>query len=109
MTWSLPKGTPEAGETLEETALREVEEETGIVVRIIAPVGPITYRFALPGRRIHKTVHYWLMEAVGGDLARHDHEFEEVRWVGIAEAEALMSFPTEREILRLALPVAGIA
>lgn len=49
------------------------------------------------------------MEAVGGDLARHDHEFEEVRWVGIAEAEALMTFPTEREILRLALPVAGIA
>lgn len=106
MTWSLPKGTPNAGETLEETALREVTEETGLEVRILAPVGPIEYVFVQRGVRIHKTVHYFLMEAIGGDLSAHDHEFDEVRWVGVAEAEALMSFPTERRIVAGALAVA---
>ena len=57
--------------------------------------------------RIHKTVHYFLMEAIGGDLDAHDHEFDEVRWVGLAEAEALMSFPTEREIVAARSPAAG--
>ena len=106
MTWSLPKGTPNAGETLEETALREVTEETGLLVRILAPVGPIDYVFVQRGVRIHKTVHYFLMEAIGGDLVDHDHEFDEVRWVGVAEAETLMSFPTERKIVAGALATA---
>jgi 8-oxo-dGTP pyrophosphatase MutT (NUDIX family) len=102
-TWSLPKGTPDADETAEETALREVAEETGLQVRILEPVGDIRYRFVRDGRRIHKVVHYFLMEATGGELADHDHEFEEVRWVPLAEAEALMSFPTERDIVARAL------
>jgi 8-oxo-dGTP pyrophosphatase MutT (NUDIX family) len=106
VTWSLPKGTPNAGETLEETALREVTEETGLLVRILATVGPIDYVFVQRGVRIHKTVHYFLMEATGGSLADHDHEFDEVRWVGLTEAEALMSFPTERRIVASALSVA---
>ena len=106
VTWSLPKGTPNAGETLQETARREVTEETGLEVRIIAPVGDIEYVFVQRGVRIHKTVHYFLMEATGGDLTRHDHEFDEVRWVDVAEAETLMSFPTERRILADALSVA---
>ena len=89
VTWSLPKGTPEQGETTEQTALREVAEETGLSVRI------------------HKTVHYFLMESTGGDLADHDHEFEEVRWVALSEAETLMSFPTERRIVARALPAGG--
>ncbi|MFO1539193.1 MAG: NUDIX hydrolase [Chloroflexota bacterium] len=106
MTWSLPKGTPEPGESLEETALREVTEETGLAVAIVAPVGPIEYRFVQSGTRIHKTVHYWLMEVTGGDLGGHDHEFDEVRWVGLAEATRLMTFPTERAIVERALPAA---
>jgi 8-oxo-dGTP pyrophosphatase MutT (NUDIX family) len=109
VTWSLPKGTPEPDETTEQTALREVKEETGLSVRIIAPVGPIEYFFVQSGTRIHKTVHYFLMEATGGDLARHDHEFEDVRWIDILDAESLMSFPTERAILARALPLAGLA
>ena len=68
-------------------------------MRILAPVGPIEYFFVQSGTRIHKTVHYFLMEPTGGDLARHDHEFDEVRWFDLAEAEALMSFPTERDIV----------
>nr|MBA3851512.1 NUDIX domain-containing protein [Chloroflexota bacterium] len=58
VTWTLPKGTPDAGETTEETALREVTEETGLAVRILEPVGSIEYWFIERGSRIHKTVHY---------------------------------------------------
>jgi 8-oxo-dGTP pyrophosphatase MutT (NUDIX family) len=107
-TWSLPKGTPDEGETREETALREVTEETGLDVRILADVGDIHYRFVREGRRIDKTVHYFLMEAIGGDLADHDHEFEEVRWMSLAEADRVMSFASERDIVARALPVAGL-
>lgn len=105
-TWSLPKGTPDGDETAEQTALREVREETGLEVRILDSVGDIHYRFVRDGRRIEKTVRYFLMEVTGGDLARHDHEFEEVRWFDLAEAEAVMSFATERGIVARALPVA---
>jgi 8-oxo-dGTP pyrophosphatase MutT (NUDIX family) len=105
VTWSLPKGTPDKNESAEQTALREVNEETGLEVRIVAPVGPIQYFFTQRGKRIHKTVHYYLMEATGGDMANHDHEFDEVVWVSIVEAQALMSFPTEREIVEQALSI----
>ena len=108
-TWSLPKGTPSGDEPQTETALREVAEETGLEVAIVAPVGSIDYFFSQHGTRIHKTVHYYLMEARGGDLAAHDHEFDEVRWVDVEEARGLMSYATERDILEQALPVAGVA
>jgi 8-oxo-dGTP pyrophosphatase MutT (NUDIX family) len=106
--WSLPKGTPDADETPEETAVREVGEETGLEVRIVRPIGDIRYRFVRDGRRIDKTVHYFLMESTGGDLTHHDHEFEEVRWFAIGEAEAVMRFRTERDIVARALAVAGL-
>jgi 8-oxo-dGTP pyrophosphatase MutT (NUDIX family) len=99
VTWTLPKGTPHRGETPEETALREVEEETGLAVRILEPVSSIHYEFVQGGSRIEKTVHYFLMAPVGGDLARHDHEFERVRWVPFDEAAGLLTFPTERELV----------
>ena len=108
-TWSLPKGTPDGDETPEETALREVNEETGLEVRILGTIGDIHYRFVRDGCRIDKTVHYYLMEATGGDLADHDHEFDVVRWVPVGEAEELMRVPTERDIVARALPVAGLA
>ncbi len=98
-TWTLPKGTPEAGETTEETALREVAEETGLTVRILAPFDSIAYTFVQHGTRIHKTVHYFLMAPTGGDLARHDHEFDEVRWIPLAEAPGILTFETERALI----------
>jgi len=102
MTWTLPKGTPSPGETTEQTALREVAEETGLEVRIVAPLPSIEYVFVQDGSRIHKTVHYFLMEPTGGDLAHHDHEFEAVRWVPFSEAGALLSFQTERDLVATA-------
>jgi 8-oxo-dGTP pyrophosphatase MutT (NUDIX family) len=98
-TWTLPKGTPYRDETVEQTALREVSEETGLDVRITGPLDDIEYTFVQSGTRIHKTVHYFMMEPVGGDLDRHDHEFEQVRWVDFDEAATLLTFETERALV----------
>jgi 8-oxo-dGTP pyrophosphatase MutT (NUDIX family) len=99
VTWTLPKGTPNPKETTEETALREVAEETGLEVRIVRPFDSIEYWFVQGRTRIHKTVHYFLMVPTGGDLGRHDHEFAEVRWIGFDEAPALLTFETERALV----------
>ncbi len=105
-TWVFPKGTPDGAESIEETALREVREETGLGVRIVRPIGVIDYWFAAPGERVHKFVHFFLMEAIGGDVAGHDREYDEVRWVSAAEARRMLSFETYREILDRALATA---
>lgn len=102
VTWTLPKGTPDPGETLEATAVREVGEETGLEVRIVEPLPSISYSFVQSGTRIRKTVHYWLMAPVGGDLARHDREFEQVRWVSFTDAPSLLTFETERALVATA-------
>lgn len=102
VTWTLPKGTPTPGETIEQTALREVAEETGLEVRITGSLPSIDYTFTQAGTRIHKTVHYFLMEPVGGDLSRHDHEFERVRWIRFDDAPGLLTFPTERALVATA-------
>ena len=102
-TWVFPKGTPEAGESVEETAIREVSEETGLDVEILRPIGQIEYWFAVPGQRVHKVVHFFLMRALGGDVSRHDHEYDEVRWMPIDEARRLLSYDTYREMLDRAI------
>lgn len=108
-TWTLPKGTPKRGETTEQTAIREVAEETGLEVRITAPLTSISYAFVQSGTRIHKTVHYFLMESTGGDLSGHDHEFDQVRWIAFDEASSILTFETERELVaRAAAAIAAI-
>ncbi len=106
VTWTLPKGTPNPHETTAETALREVREETGLEVRIIRPFDGIAYVFVQGRTRIHKTVHYFLMVPTGGDLERHDHEFDEVRWIGFDEAATLLTFETERALVARAAAAA---
>ncbi len=100
--WALPKGTPDSGETIEETALRETREETGLDVEIEAPIGPIRYFFVRGSTRFHKTVHFFLMRATGGSVDDHDAEFDEARWVPVEEALALLTYATERTILEQA-------
>ena len=102
--WALPKGTPEANETTEETALREVREETGLLVEILDRVGEIRYRFRdrRDGSPINKVVHHFLMQPVGGDLADHDREFDEVRWYDIHEAERLLTHRNQVPLLQRA-------
>ena len=117
--WALPKGTPDSGETLEETAIRETREESGLEVEIEEPITSISYFFVHGRTRYHKTVHFFLMRPTGGRVADHDHEFDEVRWVQLGEALELMTHATEREVVlraaallaarqgeELALPVA---
>lgn len=99
VTWTLPKGTPHPDETTEQTALREVAEESGLEVAIVRPFDSIGYSFVQGRTRINKTVHYFLMIATGGDLAHHDHEFAEVRWIGFDEAATLLTFESERALV----------
>lgn len=105
-SWVFPKGTPDRGETIEETALREVREESGLDVEIVRPIGAIDYWFALPGQRVHKIVHFFLMTSRGGDLSRHDHEYDDVRWVPVAEARRLLTYQTYRDMLDRAVEAA---
>ena len=108
-TWTLPKGTPKTGESREQTAIREVEEETGLKVRITGPLDDIEYWFVQSGTRIHKTVHYFLMDPIGGDLAGHDHEFDEVRWVEFDTAATMLTFETERALVQRVAEILGAA
>lgn len=105
--WALPKGTPNAGETLEETALRETREETGLEVAMEAPIRSIRYFFIRGSTRFHKTVHFFLMRPTGGALDLHDAEFDEVRWAPAAEALALLTHATERGVLEEAMAMIG--
>ena len=103
--WSLAKGTPDAGETMEETALREVREETGLEVEINVPIGIIEYWFTERGSmtRFHKTVHFYLMAHKGGNTGQHDPEFDVVEWFPYEEALETVGYPNEAEVLRKAL------
>ena len=81
---------------------------TGLKVRISGPLDSIEYTFVQSGRRIHKTVHYFLMDPIGGDLARHDHEFDEVCWIRFDAAPTMLTFETERVLVaRTAAELAG--
>jgi 8-oxo-dGTP pyrophosphatase MutT (NUDIX family) len=102
LLWSLPKGHIEDGETIEQTALREVEEETGISARVLSPLGTIDYWFVAERRRVHKTVHHFLLEAVSGELSDEDVEVTEVAWVPIGELEGRLAYADERALVRKA-------
>lgn len=104
--WGLPKGWIEPGEPVEAAAVREVREETGLSARIVAPVDTIEYwfRWVRGGKpvRIHKRVHFFLMEAGDGDLGDHDQEVDEARWVPLDEAIGQVTYDGERRVLEQA-------
>ena len=105
LLWSLPKGHLEAGETAEDAAVREVQEETGIRGRVVAALGTIDYWFVAEDRRVHKTVHHYLLEAFGGQLSDSDVEVDEVAWVPLRELRERLAYAGER---RLAETAAGL-
>lgn len=103
--WCLPKGHIEGEETLPQTAVREVAEETGILGRVLIELGTIDYWFATSDRRIHKYVHHYLLEAISGELTIEndpDHEAIDVAWLPLREAHRHLTFPNERRIARVA-------
>jgi 8-oxo-dGTP pyrophosphatase MutT (NUDIX family) len=102
LRWSLPKGHVEKGETTEQAAVREVAEETGIDGRITARLGSVDYTFTVEGRRIHKRVHHYLMEAIGGELSDEDVEVTEVAWVPLDELDERLAYAGERRLVRKA-------
>ena len=97
--WTLPKGTPQPGETIEQVAVREVQEETGLKVRLIAYIGSISYSFVRDKIRYQKQVRHFLMEAIGGDTALHDQEYDLVEWFPISEACRRLTYQNEVNIL----------
>jgi 8-oxo-dGTP pyrophosphatase MutT (NUDIX family) len=99
LVWSLPKGHVEAGETPELTAVREVEEETGIRGHVLAPLGTIDFWFVVDDRRVHKTVHHFLLEADGGQLSDADVEIDEVAWVDLDDLAGRLEYADERRLL----------
>lgn len=103
--WCLPKGHQEGQETLEETAAREIEEETGIRGRVLAVLGTIDYWFSTHDKRVHKVVHHFLLEAIGGHLTVEndpDHEAIDVAWYPLSSVHERLTFPNERRIAQLA-------
>jgi 8-oxo-dGTP pyrophosphatase MutT (NUDIX family) len=102
--WGLPKGTPNPGETQEQTALREVQEETGVSAEIEQKIEAIEYWFvrAAADTRYHKWVHFYLMHPTGGHTSLHDHEHDYVEWLPVEEAKALLTYTNEVRIVEQA-------
>jgi 8-oxo-dGTP pyrophosphatase MutT (NUDIX family) len=99
LRWSLPKGHIEAGESTQDAAVREVEEETGIRGTVVEFLGTIDFRFMASGRRVHKTVHHYLLEAKTGTLSDADVEVDEVAWVPVAELADRLAYADERRLV----------
>lgn len=97
--WSLPKGHLEHGETPEAAAVREVYEETGITGTIRASLGTIDFWFMADDRRIHKTVHHYLLDAHDVELSDADAEVAEVAWVPLDEVADRLRYPDERRLV----------
>jgi len=103
--WCLPKGGVEEGESLPETALREVREEGGVSGRIVEKIGQIEYGFRAweENATILKTVHFYLMEYLNGNVNDHDSEVEEARWVPLYDAPSMLTHNSERGIMEKAI------
>lgn len=106
LRWQLPKGIVDEGEAPQVAAVREVREEAGVETELIKLIETIEYwyRSVKYGKpiRYHKFVHFYLVEYKSGDVAHHDHEVEEARWVSINEALEMLDFKSEREVVEKA-------
>lgn len=101
LEWCLPKGHIEKGETPQQTAVREIHEETGILGEIVESIATIDYWFTGTSQRVHKLVHHFALRYLSGEisvLGDPDHEAEEARWVDFSELNNILSYPNERKI-----------
>src|SRR5215217_4278447 len=104
---ALPKGGARPGESGEQTAAREVREETGITVSVREPVGDVRYWYRRGGRRVRKTVHFFVCDFVSGSTDDHDHEVEDARWIPLRQARTELTYPGERELIERVLSKQG--
>jgi 8-oxo-dGTP pyrophosphatase MutT (NUDIX family) len=112
-TWALPKGLISPGESPEATALREVEEETGVRGRLLGKLGDVRYVYTWAGERIFKVVSFYLVRYSGGRLGdlrpETAHEVDEARWLPLEEAPRLLAYKGEREMAERAIEALGDA
>ena len=97
--FALPKGHPMGAETPADTARREVREETGLETEVVEKLGDVRYWYQRGGRRIHKTVAFYLFRYRSGNVEDHDHEVEEALWLPLDEAEQRLAYKGEREMV----------
>jgi 8-oxo-dGTP pyrophosphatase MutT (NUDIX family) len=99
----LPKGHPDGDETAEQAARREVQEEAGVTGELIGDLGDVTYGYERRGRKVGKRVRFFLYRYASGDVADHDHEIEEARWMALEDAARELTYAGEREMVRRAI------
>jgi 8-oxo-dGTP pyrophosphatase MutT (NUDIX family) len=100
---ALPKGHPDGDETPQAAAVREVAEETGVAAELIDELGDTHYTYERRGRRVAKRVTFFLFAYRSGNVADHDHEIEEARWMPLREAAQSLTYAGEREIVKRAM------
>jgi 8-oxo-dGTP pyrophosphatase MutT (NUDIX family) len=99
---ALPKGHPDADESAEEAARREVREETGVDAELVEKLGDIRYWYARQGQRVVKVVAFFLFRYRSGSVEDHDHEVEEALWIPLDEAPDRLAYEGEREMAETA-------
>lgn len=104
--WALPKGHVDADERPEQTALREVFEETGLRARLDQPLGEIKYFYQFRGKRIFKTVTFFLLRYESGTIDELDPamrvEVDEARWIPLQNADRVIAYRGEKEMMKKA-------
>ena len=103
----LPKGHPEPGEAPWQAAAREVREETGLETELVCSLGETRYHYQRKRKSISKVVAFYLFRYVSGDVADHDHEIEDARWMSLQAAADQLTYEGERAIVQTALSKIG--
>lgn len=110
--WVFPKGLigdreDNKHQGKEETALREVEEETGVIAKILRPLTSVEYFYQWESEKRKKTVYYYIMEFISGDFTKRDHEMEDVEWMPIDKVEERLTYPSDKKVWEEARGIIG--